>query len=362
MKKVLSHFKIEGEFVSCVPYGEGHINDTYLVTFKDDPIGLYILQRINHNIFKDVKGLMNNISLVTNYLKEKECDVDGRKVLTIIQSKDNKDYYYDEENNNYYRVYIFVKDSLTLQKVTNKELFEESAIAFGRFVNLLADFDTTPLIEVIKDFHNSEERFNHFVKTLNEDKHDRAKYAQEEIKFILERKEDCSKIVNLLKEKKLPLKVTHNDTKLNNVLLDINTLENLCVIDLDTVMPGSSLYDFGDSIRFGCNNASEDEKDLSKVTFNIEYFYAFTKGYLSQVKESLNQYELDNLVFGAKLMTLECGIRFLDDYLDGDHYFKIHRDGHNLDRCKTQFKLVIEIEKYYDTLNDIVKKLYETCS
>lgn len=362
MKNVLANFKIDGEFVSCVPYGEGHINDTYLVTFKNDPIGLYILQRINHNIFKDVKGLMNNISLVTNYLKEKEHDVDGRKVLTIVKTKDDKDYYYDEANDKYYRVYIFVKDSLTLQKASTKELFEESAIAFGRFVNLLADFDTTPLIEVIKDFHNSEERFNHFVKTLKEDKLDRAKYCQEEIKFILDRKDDCSKIVNLLKENKLPTKVTHNDTKLNNVLLDINTLKALCVIDLDTVMPGSSLYDFGDSIRFGCNNASEDEKDLSKVTFNIDYFYAFTKGYLSQVKDSLNQYELDNLVFGAKLMTLECGIRFLDDYLDGDHYFKIHRDGHNLDRCKTQLKLVLEIEKHFDELNDIVKSIMKTYS
>ena len=362
MKNVLANFKIDGEFVSCVPYGEGHINDTYLVTFKNDPIGLYILQRINHNIFKDVKGLMNNISLVTNYLKEKEHDVDGRKVLTIVKTKDDKDYYYDEANDKYYRVYIFVKDSLTLQKASTKELFEESAIAFGRFVNLLADFDTTPLIEVIKDFHNSEERFNHFVKTLKEDKLDRAKYCQEEIKFILDRKDDCSKIVNLLKENKLPTKVTHNDTKLNNVLLDINTLKALCVIDLDTVMPGSSLYDFGDSIRFGCNNASEDEKDLSKVTFNIDYFYAFTKGYLSQVKDSLNQYELDNLVFCAKLMTLECGIRFLDDYLDGDHYFKIHRDGHNLDRCKTQLKLVLEIEKHFDELNDIVKSIMKTYS
>ena len=362
MIKILSNFKIQGEFVSCEPYGEGHINDTYLVKFDNDPIGLYILQRINHRIFKDINGLMNNISLVTSYLKEKENDVDGRSVLTIIQTKDNKDYYFDQENNQYYRVYIFVKDSLTLQKVTNKELFEESAIAFGRFVNLLADFDTTPLIEVIKDFHNSEKRFQHFIKTLKEDKHNRAKYCQEEINFILEREKDCSKIVNLLKEKKLPLKVTHNDTKLNNVLLDINTLKALCVIDLDTVMPGSSLYDFGDSIRFGCNNASEDEKDLSKVTFNIDYFYAFTKGYLSQVKDSLNQYELDNLVFGAKLMTLECGIRFLDDYLDGDHYFKIHRENHNLDRCRTQLKLVSEIEKYEDKLNDIVKELYKAHS
>lgn len=362
MKNVLANFKINGEFVSCVPYGEGHINDTYLVTFKNDPIELYILQRINHNIFKDIKGLMNNISLVTNYLKEKEQDTDGRKVLTIVKTKDDKDYYYDQENNKYYRVYIFVKDSLTLQKASTKELFEESAIAFGRFVNLLAEFDTTPLIEVIKDFHNSEERFNHFVKTLNEDKLDRAKYCQDEIKFILDRKDDCSKIVKLLKENKLPTKVTHNDTKLNNVLLDINSLKALCVIDLDTVMPGSSLYDFGDSIRFGCNNASEDEKDLSKVTFNIDYFYAFTKGYLSQVKDSLNQYELDNLVFGAKLMTLECGIRFLDDYLDGDNYFKIHRDGHNLDRCKTQLKLVLEIENHFDKLNEIVKDIMKTYS
>ena len=358
MEKVLSNFKIEEKILSCVPYGEGHINDTYLVTCENDV--KYILQRVNDKVFKDVKGLMNNIYLVTSFLKEKIKENNGcveKETLNIIQTNDNLSYYYDESEKKYYRVYLFVKDSLTLQKAESKELFKESAIAFGKFQNLLAEFDASQLVETIVNFHNSKARFNHFIETLNSDKLNRAKDCQKEIEFVKQRKDYCNRIVDLIAQNKIPLKVTHNDTKLNNVLLDINSKKALCVIDLDTIMPGSSLYDFGDSIRFGCNMGSEDTTNLDEVTFSLDYYKAFVEGFVGEVKDSLNEYEIENLSFGAILMTLECGIRFLDDYLDGDNYFKISRTHHNLDRCRTQFKLVEEMEKHYDKMQVIVKEV-----
>ena len=361
MEKVLSNFKINEKVISYAPYGEGHINDTYLVVCENNE--KYILQRINHNVFKDVEGLMNNIYLVTSFLKEKIIENNGdvnKETLNIIKTKDDKSYYYDEDENKYYRVYLFVKDSLTLQKAENTQLFKESAIAFGKFQNLLAEFDASKLCETIANFHNSKERYNHFINTLKQDKLNRAKNCKEEIEFVLKRKEYCDKIVDLINEKKIPLKVTHNDTKLNNVLLDINTKKALCVIDLDTIMPGSSLYDFGDSIRFGCNMGSEDTTNLDEVTFSLEYYKAFVEGFLQEVKDSMNECEINHLSFGAMLMTLECGIRFLDDYLDGDNYFKISRTHHNLDRCRTQFKLVSEMEKHYDEMQTIVKEVIKS--
>lgn len=361
MEKVLSNFKIKGKVISYAPYGEGHINDTYLVICENNE--QYILQRINHNVFKDVEGLMNNIYSVTLFLKEKIIENNGdveKETLNIIKTKDDKSYYYDKNENKYYRVYLFVKDSLTLQKAENTQLFKESAIAFGKFQNLLAEFDASKLCETIENFHNSKERYNHFLNTLKQDKLNRAKDCKEEIEFVLKRKEYCDKIVDLINEKKIPLKVTHNDTKLNNVLLDINTKKALCVIDLDTIMPGSSLYDFGDSIRFGCNMGSEDTTNLDEVTFSLEYYKAFVEGFLQEVKDSMNECEINHLSFGAMLMTLECGIRFLDDYLDGDNYFKISRTHHNLDRCRTQFKLVSEMEKHYDEMQTIVKEVIKS--
>ena len=358
MENIIRKFDVAGEIVTYGRYGEGHINDTYLVVLNNEGNQeLYILQKINNKIFPNVEGLMNNIELVTSYLRNiiiiNNGDV-NRETMNLIKTLDNKNYYFDGVN--YYRMFVFVRDTITLQIVENKEDFKESAIAFGRFQKLLKDFDATKLVEVIKDFHNTEVRFNHFLKTLELDKCDRAKECKEEIEFVLQRKEDCLKVIRLIEEKKIPLKVTHNDTKLNNILLDKDTKKGVCVIDLDTVMPGSSLYDFGDSIRFGCNTASEDEVDLSKVTFSLEYFEAYVEGFLSEVRDSLNEYEKEYLAYSAKLLTLECGIRFLDDYLDGDNYFKIHREKHNLDRCRTQFKLVKEMEEKMEIMNSIVKK------
>ena len=358
MENVISNFKVNGKLIYCEKYGEGHINDTFLVILENDNIkAQYILQRINHNIFKDVENLMNNIYYVTSHIKEKlikeKKDID-KEVLNVILTKDNKYYYHDIENDKYYRLYVFVKNSLTIQKVENPELFKKSAIAFANFQKNLSDFDSSKLSETIKDFHNTAKRYEHFINTLKLDKCGRAKYCLKEIEFIKQREKDCYILVNKIANNEIPLRVTHNDTKLNNVLFDNDTLEATCVIDLDTVMPGSALYDFGDSIRFGCNTASEDETNLDLVTFSKEYFKAYAEGYLSVLKDVLNKEEISNLVFASKIMTLECGIRFLDDYLDGDNYFKIHRENHNLDRCRTQLKLVEEMEKHFDELNNII--------
>jgi len=356
-ENIVKQFKINGNLMSIERYGCGHINETYLVKTS---VTDYILQKINNHIFKDVKGLMNNIVLTLDFSKKSISNEGGdpaREAMTLVKTINDEFYYYDESNDSYYRVYDFVKDSLAIQAATTKEEFAESGTAFGKFQALLAKFDASQLVEVIPNFHNTKTRYEHFEKVLELDAYDRSKNCEEEINFVKARKDDCEKVVKLISEGKIPLKVTHNDTKLNNVLFDAKTRKSLCVIDLDTIMPGSSLYDFGDSIRFGCNTAAEDEKDLSKVNFDIEYFKAFTKAYLDQVGKTMNKYEIENLAFGAKLMTLECGIRFLDDYLDGNKYFGTKYEEHNLVRCRTQFKLVKLMEENMDKLNEIVKQI-----
>ena len=245
---------------------------------------------------------------------------------------------------------------MSLQSAT-PQLFEASAWAFGRFQQLLQDYPAHTLHETIENFHNTEERFRKFQEALAADRQDRAKDVQQEIQFVLSRREDCSVAVQVLREGKLPLRVTHNDTKLNNVLMDEDTLEGICVIDLDTTMPGLSIYDFGDSIRFGANHSDEDEKDLSKVNFDIELFEVYTRGFLEGAQGTLTEGELEYLPWGAKLMTLECGIRFLTDYLDGDHYFRTQYPEQNLDRCRTQFKLVADMEAQWEQMHQTVKKV-----
>jgi len=355
-KKVLANFDVEGDLVSCERYGEGHINETYLaITDKKQ----YILQRINSNLFKNVDKLMNNIKLVTEFNREKIKARGGnpdREALSLVYAKDGASYFRCEECGAYFRVYKFIEDAVAYQIVEKPEHFYESAVAFGNFANLLAEFDATKLYEVLPDFHNTEKRFRDFTASLSADKCGRAAGVKEEIDFVLARKDYCGKIVNLLKSGEMPTKVTHNDTKLNNVMLDKDTGKAVAVIDLDTIMPGSICYDFGDSIRFGCNTAAEDEPDLSKVKFDINLFEAYAKGYLSAVGAGATKIEKDNLAFGAILMTYECGMRFLADYLDGDVYFRTHRDGHNLDRCRTQFKLIRDMEAVYGDMQKIVNK------
>lgn len=356
-KKIVSNFKIDGEFISCERYGEGHINETYLLsTSKDGKTVQYILQKINDKLFP-VDKLMSNIKLVTEFNRNKIIEKGGnpdREALSLVYTKTGDSYIKTDEG--CFRVYIFITDAVAYQISPSAECFYESAVAFGNFANLLSEFDASSLYEVIPDFHNTEKRFRDFEASLKADKMNRASLVKEEIDFYLSRKDYCSKIVSLLRSKEMPTKVTHNDTKLNNVMLDAKTNKSVAVIDLDTIMPGSICYDFGDSIRFGCNTASEDEKDLSKVNFSLELFEAYTKGYLSALNGNITKVEKDNLVYGAIIMTYECGMRFLADYLDGDVYFRTHREGHNLDRTRTQIKLVKDMENCLDKMIEIVNK------
>lgn len=358
-EKIVSNFAVTGKLVSCERYGEGHINETYLALLDNDGVRTnYILQKINGNLFKDVDKLMNNIRLVTEFNRKIIAQRGGnpdRESLTIVYTNDGKAYYRDDDGNNF-RMYIFITDAIAYQTVQKPEHFYQSAVAFGNFANLLAQFDATQLVEILPDFHNTEKRFGDFLNVLQADKLGRAKDVSAEIDFVLARKHYCGRIVSLLKSGAMPTRVTHNDTKLNNVMLDVNTGKPVAIIDLDTIMPGSICYDFGDSIRFGCNPCAEDEKDLSKVVFDINLFEQYTKGYLSAVGEGATQIEKDNFAFSAILLTYECGMRFLADYLDGDVYFHTKYDGQNLDRARTQFKLISDMEKVFDQMQAIVRK------
>ncbi len=358
--KIISNFALNGTLISCERYGEGHINETYLAKVQNGADEVwYILQRINSKLFTNVDKLMNNIHLVTDFNRQKISARGGnpdRESLSLVYTKDGAPYHRCEECGEYFRIYKFITDAIAYQVVEKPEHFYQSAVAFGNFANLLAEFDATKLYEVLPDFHNTEKRFRDFEASLKADKMGRAASVKKEIDFYLDRKAYCSKIVSLLRSGEMPTKVTHNDTKLNNVMLDAKTGEYVAVIDLDTIMPGSICYDFGDSIRFGCNPAAEDEKDLSKVNFDINLFEAYAKGYLSALGASATKIERDNLAFGAILMTYECGMRFLTDYLDGDVYFRTHREGHNLDRTRTQIKLVEDMEKVLDQMQAIVEK------
>lgn len=346
---ILLNFQLTAAPVSCERYGFGHINETYLVVTEQKT--RYILQKINHHIFQNVPALMENIQAVTDYLKQQVSD--PRAVLQLVRTTDGKSYYYNEKDGSYWRVYDFVEGSICLQAAETLEDFRQSAVAFGNFQQQLTDFPAATLHESIPNFHNTVDRYRIFKETLAKDSMGRAKDVQKEIEFVLAREQEAGTIVNLLATGELPLRVTHNDTKLNNVMLDAETRKALCVIDLDTVMPGSSLYDYGDSIRFGAASAAEDEKDLSKVEMRLDLFETYTNGFLSACP-GLTDKERELLPMGAKLMTLECGTRFLTDYLDGDHYFAIHREGHNLDRARTQFKLVADMETNWDEMKRLV--------
>ena len=348
--EILRGFRLDAEPVSCEPYGCGHINATYLAVTVSGR--RYILQKINHHTFRDVAGLMENITSVTEFLRTKTDD--PRSVLTLVKTADGASYLHAQEG--YWRVYDFVEDTICLQQPETDEDFYQSAVGFGTFQQLLAEFPAEKLHETIPNFHNTPDRYRAFLETLERDPMRRAAQVQPEIEFALARQSEMAALQTALKAGELPLRVTHNDTKLNNVLLDAKTRKALCVIDLDTVMPGSSLYDFGDSIRFGANHSKEDEKDLGKVNFDIDLFEAYTRGFLEGAQGSLTEAELEYLPWGARLMTLECGIRFLTDYLEGDHYFRIHYPEQNLDRARTQFKLVSDMEAQFDRMAAVVAK------
>lgn len=342
---------------SCERYGSGHINDTFLlIENSGDKV---ILQRMNTLVFKDPEMLMENVLLVTDFLKtsiEKEGGDPKRETMSVRLTKDKKPFFKDADDN-YWRVYEFIDKATGYDSVKRPKDFYESAYAFGKFQKYLASFDASKLGEVIKDFHNTPKRYERFLQVVKEDVKGRAKTCQKEIDFVNARAKAMSEATDMLKNGELPLRVTHNDTKLNNVLIDDATGMGLCVIDLDTVMPGLSINDFGDSIRFGANTAVEDEPDVSKVSLSLELFECYAEGFLKGCGGKLTDNELKMLPVGAKLMTLECGMRFLTDYLEGDVYFNTKYDDHNLVRCRTQFALVKDIEDKMDKCHEIIKKV-----
>ncbi len=350
MLNAAMNFDMKALPATIEPMGNGHINRTYLVT---DKLGnKYTFQRVNDVIFKDVPSLMENIRLVTEMLREK--DADPRHSLELVKTKEGNSFFHDDTG--YYRMYYFVDDSVCLERAENEDEFRMSAEAFGNFQNLLADFDASKLSETIPMFHDTENRVKNLLKAIEEDKMGRLCEVKPEVEFALARAEEAKYMKGLLEKGELKLRVTHNDTKLNNVLFDVNTRQPICVIDLDTIMPGLAANDFGDSIRFGASTATEDELDLDKVTMSLDMFRAYTRGFLSACGKKLTQKEIETLPMGAKMMTYECGIRFLTDYLEGDVYFRIHREKHNLERCRTQLKLVYDMEQKWDEMAKIIKE------
>ena len=359
LNEVIAAYDFPATLMGAVRYGSGHINDTFCVVCQpqEGKAIRFILQGLSMAAFPRQEELMENFIGVTSHLREKIKAAGGdvmRETLNLVPTRDGKPYYTDSTGK-IWRLTNYVEGTVCLQKAT-PDLFEASARAFGRFQYLLSDYPAETLHESIVNFHNTEDRFAKFEAALAADKLGRAKEVEAEVKFAMDRKADCSVALNALREGKLPLRVTHNDTKLNNVLIDEKTLEGVCIIDLDTTMPGLSIYDFGDSIRFGANHSAEDEKDLSKVNFDIELYKRYARGFLEGAQGGLTQAELEYLPWGAKLMTLECGIRFLTDYLDGDNYFHIHYPEQNLDRTRTQFKLVADMEQQWDAMAAVVAK------
>ena len=344
---IISNFHIRGAMTECKEFGSGHINDTYKVSTDDGHV--YILQRINKNVFENPIAVMENVSAVTDFLRKTlKCP---RETLHFLRTDENLRYFVDE-NEDCWRCYEFT-DGICLEAPESDEDFFESAIAFGRFQEMLSTFPADTLHETIPLFHNTPNRYRMFKEAVAKDAVGRAASVQKEIEFVLAREQEAGLICDALESGKLPLRVTHNDTKINNVLLDCKTRKALCVLDLDTVMPGSSLYDYGDSIRFGAATAAEDERDLDKVTMDLNLFRVYTAGYMKACS-TLTDEEIAMLPIGAKMMTLEVGVRFLTDYLNGDKYFKIAYEKHNLDRAHTQLKLVWDMEQKWEQMKAIV--------
>lgn len=356
----LAAFPYEGKIVAMEQFGSGHINDTYAVFVEGYPhprIG-YILQRLNTHVFKKPQEVMENIMGVTEFMHTslesggEDCE---RGVLHFLKTNDGDVAYYDIQGMPW-RSYRFIEHSFCFDQSSTPEIFYQSGRAFGNFLGMLGGYPAETLHETIPDFHDTRWRYQSLLNAVEKDSLGRAKECRAEIEFALERQREAGLLMELLEAGELPLRVTHNDTKLNNVLFDTQTKRAICVIDLDTIMPGLSASDFGDAIRFGASTAAEDEINLNKVKLSLPLFEAFTKGYLETVGFVLTPKEKEVLPEGARIITLECGVRFLTDYLEGDSYFKTERPGQNLDRCRTQFKLVQEIENNMETLHEIVQK------
>lgn len=356
---IARRFDVPEGKISAEPYGNGHINDTLCVTVSAaQGQRRFIMQRVNRYVFQKPEEVIRNIEQVTEYLRGVIASEGGdpqRETLTLVRTKDGKTFTYDEDGE-LWRMYLFIEDTISRDLPDTTELFALSGEAFGRFQRQMGGFPAASLVESIPDFHNTPARYAQLMDAVARNASGRLGEVEEELAFCRAREKDTHALLDALAAGEIPLRVTHNDTKLNNVLLDAKTGRGVCVIDLDTVMPGLAAYDFGDSIRFGANTAEEDERDLSKVQFSLPMYEAFTRGFLSEAGRVMSRREIELLPMGARLMTLECGMRFLADHLNGDKYFRIHRPGHNLDRARTQFALVRHMEENWDAMLDVVKR------
>ncbi len=351
MLEIAGKFCFAGKPVRYEEYGNGLINKTFRIVC--DSGVEYILQKVNTSTFKDPVSLMKNIELVTSYLKQRVRS--SREALSLVPAADGKNYV-DDEKRGFWRAYDFVPGSISLDSVSCAGDFYQGALAFGRFIDMLADFPAGNLVETIPGFHDTVSRYRAFKEAVAQDACGRVKKAQREIDFALSQESFASVFMDLLEKGALPLRVTHNDTKLNNVLFDKETRTALCVVDLDTVMPGLVMNDFGDAIRFGASTAAEDEPDLSRVQLDLELYAAFAQGFIEACGNNITKEEIELFPTGAKMMTLECGVRFLTDYLSGDTYFRTSYPEHNLVRCRTQFKLVSDMDKKSSQMNQIVAR------
>ena len=361
IKQAIRQFNFEGKYLSAEELRSGNINSTYKLIFaKADGTRIgYILQKINTVVFKDPDGVMENIINVIDHIDKKLVAVGentDRRLLHFITTKSGG-YMCKDTNGYFWRAYLFVDGVTAHNSISEPNLFYEAGRGFGEFQKNLFDFPAEKLHETIPDFHNTKRRFYAFVAAIAEDKAGRVHEIEDEIDFLFDRRKMMSEIVDKIEAGILPTRVTHNDTKLNNVLIDDATGKAVCVIDLDTVMPGSSLYDYGDAIRFGASTAAEDEPDVSKITIDMELFKLFTKGFVEEVASALTKEEIHYLPLGAKVMTCELALRFLTDYINGDEYFKINSPDHNLVRARAQMKLLTEIEKKYDEMTEYVDSL-----
>ena len=350
---ILQAWGIDLNCGTVAPHGNGHINSTFLIEVDEKR---FILQRINKNVFRDPVSLMENVVRVTEYLGERASD--ARTVMRVYPTKEGTNFCVDTEGE-YWRLLQFVEDAICLEAPESREDFYQSAVAFGRFQYELRDFPSHTLVETIPDFHNTEKRYEAFLAAVKEDKVGRCASVAEEIQFYIDNADFYGTLVRANKAGILPLRVTHNDTKINNVMLDRATRTALCVIDLDTIMPGFSVTDFGDSIRFGANTGAEDEKDLDKVDLDLSLFETYARGYLYGCRGGLGYEEAMLMPEGAKMMTLECGMRFLTDYLSGDTYFRTAYPEHNLVRARTQIKLARRMTEEFDEMKRIIRTILE---
>lgn len=352
VREIATHFNLDGDFVSAERYGRGHINDTFLVSVnRKNGNARFILQRINEHVFKDPVSLMENVHRITTHLQAKSDDV--RSCLSLVSCAGDR-YLYDDEKGGFWRAYPFIEGARTFDKAKSTTQAREAAAMFGQFQNLLRDLPPPRLHETIPDFHNTPARYRQFHEALERDSHNRVQKCKTEIDCALAYEVTAGRLIDLESAGILPERIAHNDTKLNNVMFDEESGKAICVIDLDTVMPGLVLYDFGDLVRSATASASEDEAELSQIGMRMDYFKALAEGYLSTAIDFLTAAEIENLPMAGKIITIETGVRFLTDYLAGDRYFRIHSPNQNLDRCKAQFALLASIDAQFEEMQQVV--------